>query len=69
MSGLASFTFTRELLRVLVDFITVLTPSGRHIISIRSLNPLTYRRNRRLGGVSLSMMVLVGVSLQVLDSH
>ena len=37
MSCLACLTFTRELLRVLVDFITVLTPSGRHVFSIRSL--------------------------------
>ena len=41
MSGLACFIFTRELLRVLMDFITVLTPSGRHIFLIRSLKPVT----------------------------
>ena len=63
LSGLACFTLIREPLRVLVDFITVFPPSGRHIVSILPLTPLTCGRCRSLGGVWLSMVVLVGVGL------
>ena len=48
---------------MLLDDVTVFTPSGLHIFSISSLTPLTYGMCRSLGGVSLSTVVVVGVVL------
>ena len=62
---LACFTLTSEPLRVLVDFVTVFPPSGWNIVLICSLTPLAYGRCRSLGGVWLSMVVLVGVGLPI----
>ena len=51
-----------------VYFITVLTPSGQHILSICFIDSFNAWEVEDLGDVWLSMVVLVGVSLPLIVS-